>query len=223
MAIKYHYDLEQGSDDWLEVRRGILTASEMKHIVTPTLKAASNDKERAHLYELVAQSISGYVEPHYISDDMLRGHVDEVEARSLYAKHYADAGHCGFITNDKWGFTIGYSPDGLVGDDGAVECKSRRQKYQIETIVTNAVPTEHVLQCQTGLLVSERQWLDYVSYCGGLPMFVKRVYPDPKVQEAIVEASAVFYRKAQDMIATYHKTIDELKLVPTERKEIVII
>lgn len=219
MTVKHFYDLEQGSDEWLEVRRGILTASELKNIITPsTMKAASNDKERSYLYEIVAQSISGFVEPHYISDDMLRGHVDEVEARVLYSKHYSDAGHCGFITNDKWGFTLGYSPDGLVGDDGLVECKSRRQKYQIETIVKREVPIEHIIQCQTGLLISERKWLDYVSYCGGLPMFVLRVFPDQKAHDAIIEASAAFYRRAQEMIGTYHKTIDEMKLVPTERK-----
>ena len=50
--IRYHRDLVQGSDEWLAARCGLLTASEMKLIVTTTLKPASNDKERAHLYEL---------------------------------------------------------------------------------------------------------------------------------------------------------------------------
>ena len=48
--IKYHTDLVQGSDEWLAARRGILTASEMKLILTPTLKAAINDKTRAHVW-----------------------------------------------------------------------------------------------------------------------------------------------------------------------------
>ena len=121
-GIVYHHDLEQGSDEWLAARCGILTASEMKLIVSPTLKPASNDKERAHLYELLAQRITGHVEPHYVTDDMLRGHEDEVEARILYAERYAPVESAGFITNGKWGFTLGYSPDGLVGDDGLIEC-----------------------------------------------------------------------------------------------------
>ena len=41
------------------------------------------------------------------------------------------------MTNDDHGVVIGYSPDGLVGDDGLIECKSRRQKYQIETILAD--------------------------------------------------------------------------------------
>ena len=37
--IKYHNDIEQGSDEWLALRCGVLTASEIKHIMTPkTLK-----------------------------------------------------------------------------------------------------------------------------------------------------------------------------------------
>jgi hypothetical protein len=116
--IRHFPNLIQGSEEWLAERCGLLTASEMKLILTPTLKIAANDKERAHLYELLAQRITGYVEPHYVSDDMLRGQLDEVEARNIYAKNYAPVTDIGFITNNKWGFTIGYSPDGLIGDDG---------------------------------------------------------------------------------------------------------
>ena len=193
--IKYYRDIEQGSDDWLSVRRGILTASEMRLIMTPTLRPASNDKERAHLFELIGQRITGYTEPHYISDDMLRGNEDEVAARIRYAEHFAPVTECGFVTNDDHGVVIGYSPDGLVGDDGLIECKSRRQKYQIETILADEVPAEYLLQCQTGLLVTGRKWLDFISYCGGLPMFVKRVWPCPEIHRAILDAALAFEQR----------------------------
>ena len=138
MTITCHRDLIQGSDEWKAARCGLLTASEMKLIVTPPPEpdarikkdgqpykqrewnpVADNDKCRAHLYELLAQRITGYVEPQYISDDMLRGQEEEVYARALYAEHYAPVEEVGFITNDELGFTLGFSPDGLVGDDGA--------------------------------------------------------------------------------------------------------
>ena len=107
MTITYHADVVQGDEAWHAVRCGLLTASEMALIITPTLKAASNEKERSHLYELLAQRITRYVEPRYIGDDMLRGMDDEITARPLYAKKYAPIQEVGFITNDKWGFTIG--------------------------------------------------------------------------------------------------------------------
>ena len=215
--IKYHNDLIQGSDEWLQARCGLLTASEMKLILTPTLKAASNDKERAHLYELLAQRVTKYVEPRYVSDDMLRGHEDEVEAVIAYAKHYAPVQEVGFITNDKWGFTIGYSPDGLVGSDGLLECKSRRQKYQVETIISGVMPDDYAIQVQTGLLVSERKWLDFISYSGGLPMVTLRIFPDPKIQEAIISAAGSFEHRLSEKMAVYRNP-PVSRLVPTERR-----
>jgi hypothetical protein len=85
------------------------------------------------------------------------------------------------MVRDDWGFSLGYSPDGLVGDDGLIEVKCRRQKKHLQTILADEVPPENMAQLQCGLLVSGREWIDYVSYCGGMPMYVKRVYPDTAV------------------------------------------
>lgn len=219
MTITYHPNVIQGSDAWLQLRTGMLTASEMKLIVTPTLKAASNDKERGHMWELLAQRISQYVEPHYVSDDMIRGQADEVEARILYAKTYAPVDDVGFITNDGFGFTLGYSPDGLVGKDGLIECKSRRQKFQIETIASGKVPDDHMIQLQTGLLVSERKWIDFVSYSGGLPMVTMRVEPIAEYQDAILVAATAFEARLAEKWGQYIDRIESgARLVPTERR-----
>jgi len=225
MTIKYHTELFQGSDEWFHARLGLLTASEMKHIITPgKLQYASNDKSRSHLYEIAAQRISQYVEPSYISDDMLRGQAEELDAKAMYGKHYAKTTDCGSITNDAWGFTLGYSPDALVGRPGAgtgatnglIECKSRRQKFQIETIISGEVPAEYMIQIQTGLLVSEREWLDFISYSGGLPMFVMRVFPDVIVQAAIISAATAFHEQLDTVIAKYEENAKLLHA--TERK-----
>jgi hypothetical protein len=221
--ITYHDAFDQGSQQWLDARCGLLTASEMKLIITPTLKIASNDKERAHLYELLAQRITGHVELRYVTDDMLRGQEDEILARAKYVDMFAPVIECGFITNSRHGFTIGYSPDGLVSENGLIEIKSRRQKYQIETLTTHYLagdcPPDFLLQCQTGLLVSERQWLDLISYSGGLPMCVIRVWPDDKVQAAILEAAASFEARLSARLAEYQELLaTDPRLIPTERR-----
>jgi len=216
VSITYHPHVEQGSDEWLQLRCGLLTASEMKLILTPTLKVANNDKTRAHAYELAFQRITNHVELQYISDAMLRGQEDEIYARQAYADHYAPVTETGFVTNDKWGFTIGYSPDGMVGDDGLIECKSRCGKYQVQTIAT-----EYVLQLQTALMVTERKWIDFISYCGGLPVFVKRVEPDEQVQEAIIAAATGFQQRVDDIVRDYSATLLTMpKVIETERIEI---
>lgn len=236
---KYHPALIQGTDEWLQMRCGKLTASEMKLIVSPPPEVetrvkkngelykqrewepcADNKDTRAHVYELLFQRMTGFVEPHYIGDDMLRGQEDEIYARMEYAKHFAPVEETGFITNDKWGFTIGYSPDGLVGNDGLIECKSRRGKFQVQTIAENEVPSEYMLQLQTGMLVSERSWCDFISYSGGLPMFVKRVDADQVIQDAIIAAATNFEMKLAEKEREYRATLAGMaKVIETERRE----
>lgn len=216
MTITYHPELVQGSDEWIDARRGLITAGSMDLVLTPTLKIASNEKERSHLYELLAQRVTGYTEPSYISDDMLRGLDDEVYAKALYAEKYHPVVDTGLVTNDALGFLIGFSPDGLVGDDGLVEIKSRRQKWQAQTIVEDEVPTEYMLQIQTGLFVTGRPWCDFISYCGGMHMFVKRVYPLPDHQTAIKTAATAFEIRLRTAEKVYREKIKAL--YPTERR-----
>ena len=221
--IIYYKEMIQGSEAWHSIRCGVPTASEMKLLVTPTLKVAANEKERAHMWELLAQRLTKHVEPRYISDDMLRGQEDEIEAVALYAKTYEPVERVGFVTNDRWGFTIGYSPDALVGDDGLVECKSRGQKYQIQTIVdyvsADKIDPDFMIQVQTGLMVSERKWCDLISFCGGLPMATVRVYPDEKIQTAILEAVTAFEERLAIAMRKYGEVVSSSKrLIPTIRR-----
>lgn len=221
-GVHVHCDFEQGSQKWLDARCGLLTASEFDRILTPTLKIADNPKSRAHLWELAAQRISGYVEPCYISDAMLRGQEDEILARADYAKHYAPVKECGFVTNDKWGFTLGCSPDGMVGDEGLIECKSRGQKFQVQTIVEHfedgTVPDDFILQIQGQMLVTERKWCDLISRSGGLHQITMRVEADERIQDAILDAAAKFESRINEVVASYQKALaSDLRLIPTER------
>lgn len=217
MTITYRPNLIQGSDEWHQQRRGKICASEVRHIITPTLKIAENDNTRSHVYELAAQRITDYTEPTYIGDEMTRGMVDEPIARQLYHDNFSPVTECGFITNDDHGFIIGYSPDGLVGDDGLIEVKGRRQKFTVQSIVDGEVPKEHMLQIQTGLLVTGRKWCDYLSFTGGMPLLPIRVYPDKEVHEAIIKACTAFEAKIATVMNAYHERLLNEKWVMTER------
>lgn len=219
--ITYHSELIQGSDEWIQERLGLLTASEMKLIITPKLKVADNINSRAHFYELLAQRISKHVEPSFVSDDMLRGADEEILARDLYAEKYAPVEQVGFVTNDSFGFTLGGSPDGLVGADGLIEAKSRRQKFQIETILTGTMPDDYLIQAQTLLLVTGRKWLDFLSYSNGLPMIAIRVEPDPVVQAAILAAATKFEADMTVALDDYERALkSSRRLQKTERRVI---
>ncbi|MFT0849061.1 lambda exonuclease family protein [Actinomycetaceae bacterium L2_0104] len=206
MSLKIFEDLEQGSPEWLEARRGIITASVVGQLITPsTVKPAANDKSRALILSLAAERITGIIEPVFPNRDMERGTYEEPIIRGLYAEHYAPVKEIGFMTREVDGYRIGYSPDGLVGEDGLIEIKSRRQKKQMQTILTDKVPPENMAQLQCGLLVSGRKWIDYVSFCGGMPLYVKRVTPDKRWQDAILTAVEAFEEKASLIVEDFER------------------
>ncbi len=224
MTLTIHPDLVQGSDEWHNQRRGIVTASVVGKLITPkTIRPADNPEARGLTMLLAAERITGWTEPTYINDDMLRGLDDEPRARQKYAEHYAPVTQVGFMTEDKWGWKLGFSPDGLVGTDGLIEVKSRRSKTQLATILADEVPLENVAQLQCGLLVSGREWIDYVSYCGGMPMYVKRVLPEQKWFDAITEAVTTFEDNVAEMIHVYRDSIAGLHATErTIEQEIVL-
>jgi hypothetical protein len=196
---------EQGTDEWDEARRGIVTASTAHSLITTkTVEVANNVESRALTATLVCERITGWTDDRYVSFDMLRGHDVEPIARDLYAEtRDTTVDEVGFMVRDDWGYRIGYSPDGLVGEDGLLEVKSRRPKEHLATILANEPPAENMAQLQCGLLVSGREWIDYVSFCGGMPLYVTRVLPDPRWREAIVTAVARFEEAAANMAARY--------------------
>lgn len=211
MTLHEYPDVEQGSDEWHDQRRGIVTASVVGKLITrSTLKVASNDESRGLTAVLAAERITGFTEPTWMNADMMRGVEDEPRAREKYAEHYAPVTETGFMVRDDWGFSIGFSPDGLVGDDGLIEIKSRRAKKHLQTVLSSEVPAENMAQIQCGLLVSGRDWCDYVSYCGGMPLWIKRVTPDPRWQEAIVAAVENFERAVEQMASDYLAAVDGL-------------
>jgi hypothetical protein len=232
-----HEDLEQGSPEWLAARRGLMTASEMHLLVnvpkeetrikkdgTPykprEMTTKNDDKTRAHVYEIAAQRITHWTEPSYVGDAMLRGHADEITARDLYSDRYEPVEEKGFITRDFGGFTLGYSPDGCgVVSNMGIENKSRMQKHHLETIVLNKVPTEYMLQVQTGLLVTGWDYMSYTSFCAGMVMWVIHVLPDPVYEEAIMVASEKFELEVRACIAAYDDRLKACEvLIQTERE-----
>ena len=189
MSLHIMNDLVQGTEEWLAARRGIVTASVVGQLITPAKVApAANDTSRGLIAALAAERITGWSEETPMSSDVWRGVMDEPVARAHYAEHHAPVTETGFMVLERDGIRLGYSPDGLVGDDGLIEIKSRRAKTHLTTILTDAVPAANMAQLQCGLLVSGREWIDYVSWCGGMPMHVIRVHPDPRWFDVITAA-----------------------------------
>lgn len=217
MTVTFYRDLIQGSDEWLEARCGVLTASTIGRLITPsTLKVASNDTSRALTNTLAAERLTGHVEYVHPSFDMMRGTEDEPFARAVYAEHYAPVEEVGFITLETETYKLGYSPDGLVGTDGLIEIKSRKPEKHIATVLSGRPPAYNMAQMQTGMFITGRGWCDYISYSAGLPLWVKRVYQDDAWFRAIAQASVAFETQVADIIRSFNSATHGLPA--TERR-----
>lgn len=216
-------DVEQRSPEWYDQRRGIVTASAVGHLVAPsTLKPAANESSRGLARLLAAERITGWTEETFPTREMWRGIEDEPIARKHYSEWVGKVEPCGFMVRDFGGFKIGYSPDGLVGATSLIEIKSRAPKAHLETVLTNEVPAENMAQIQAGLLVSGRSSCDYISWCGGMPMWVICVVPDERWFEAILEAVAKFERTVEQMCSDYYEKVAGLPATERiERGEII--
>ena len=188
MTVKFYNDLIQGSDEWLKARLGIITASQVGRLITPTGKIANNDDSRAIVYEKVAERLTYRVEDLFSNSHMERGNTFEPFARDLYNDKIAPVKEVGFIVKDFGTFKIGYSPDGLVGDDGLIEIKCPARTKHVKEICEGKAPTAYMMQMQTGMLVTGRKWCDYIGYFNGMKPRIVRVLPDVELQELILEA-----------------------------------
>lgn len=171
----------------------------------PVYKVATTDTARSLTISLVAERITGWGEEVFPSRAMQLGSLSEPYARDLYAEQEGvDVEQVAFIVREEPGFKLGFSPDGLVSEDGLIEIKAPKQKTHLATILADEVPAWNMAQCQAGLLVTGREWLDFISYCGGWPLYVKRVYPDLAWFTAITAAVEQYESTAADMIARYN-------------------
>lgn len=219
MTLTTYTDLEQGSDEWLAARCGLLTASTIGKLITPsTLKVADNETSRGLTMTLAAERITGHVDYVHPTFDMQRGTDDEPFARAVYAEHFAPVEELGFAVIAGSGFKLGYSPDGLVGEDGLIEIKSRKPKEQLNTVLSGRPPAYNMAQMQAGMYVMDRKWCDYVSFSAGLPLWVHRVHRDIKWFEAIWNAAETFEINVTNIVNNFTTATQGLPM--TERREV---
>ncbi len=170
-----YLELEQGTDEWLEARRGIPTASSFSKIITPKTGVLSKTSDK-YIAEIIAET----VEPDNSFQGNQwteRGHELEPEARNWYEfQTGCDVRQVGMILLDD--LTAGVSPDGLIDDDGMLEIKCPKPSTHVEWLLNGGLPDEHKPQCHAALHIAQRKWLDFVSYCPKFKPLLVRVEPD---------------------------------------------
>ena len=122
---------------------------------------------------------------------MSRGSQTEAEAVAYYESlRDLDTTKIGFVTNDTG--TIGASPDRLVGEDGILEIKVPKESTHTRYLLSGAVGDEYWPQIQGQLWVTERKWVDIMSYSPGMPEACIRVVRDEDYIRKLATAVTAF-------------------------------
>lgn len=190
--MKIVTDIEQGTPEWLALRLGIVTASELDCLLVSG-KHPTGFGVAAFTYmdQLIGERITEEAaELPFQTKATIRGHEQEGVAQNLYeSREEVEIQKVGIILNHG----IGYSPDGLIDSNGLIEIKTKLPKFQVGVILAGEIPKEHIAQCQGGLWASEREWIDFISYWPGMPLFIKRAHRDEAMIRKIAERVKSFY------------------------------
>lgn len=211
--IIYHWDLEQGSDEWREIRLGKFTGSTASVILTNGKSADGLGSGVSTLiYKNASELITGSEGDSFQGNAHTeRGNACEPLALQMYEEAtWSNVKRCGFIELNHY---IGYSPDGVVGEDGLIECKSPDNKeylrlfFERETLKQAAVDSKYIAQMQFGLWVTGRQWCDNIYFnaaFGAAPYFHIHFERDEKVMQIFDEKMEIISRKMDEIQQKYH-------------------
>lgn len=195
-------DCTQGSPEWYAARAGIPTASMFDTVMAKGRGGAESKTRRKYMLQLIGERLTGQPMESFSNDHTERGKAMEAEARDLYAMvRGVEPQQVGFMRRGN----AGASPDSLIGTDGVLEVKTKLPHLQIEVLLANRLPPEHVAQVQGQLWISGRSWCDFVSYSPALPLFVLRVFRDePYIARLAVEINEF----NEDLAAVMKQVLD---------------
>lgn len=193
------YDIDQNSEEWLDLRRGKFTASTFADLMA---KKDTATYEKA-VYQVAYEIMTGESPEFFETDYMRRGHdVEELAKREYEMLRFVDVLPGGFFAYDDY---TGASPDGLIGTDGLIEVKSPAFNTMINYLKKQVVPNQYKWQVQGQLFVTGREWCDFMAYHPKLPVLIKRVYPDKDMFDTLRNELDIAIQSVKDIISQIQK------------------
>jgi hypothetical protein len=199
--MKIHADIEQNSTEWLILRSGKVTASEVDALVSPTGKIRSGDGVQTYLNKKLCEHwIGGNLPSLSGIFDIEQGKILEERAKPAFTLHTGiEIRNVGFITTDDG--RAGCSPDAMIGEIGGVEIKCPRMETHIGYLLDGELPAQYVAQVQMSMLITGFEIWHFFCYNRSLPPLHLVIKRDEKFQAALETALGDF-RKAFDAALT---------------------
>lgn len=170
-----HHQHEQGSEEWLAARRGLITGSMFKVARDKTQNGKPSKKCQQYAMDLARERCGGKSPDKFQSYHMRVGSEQEASARAAYEAATGNlVEEVGFFADEAGCF--GLSPDGLIGDDGVLEIKTMVSSDTLFTAAVDGDVSEYMDQCLGYLWMLGREWVDLVLWAPDLEhMHIKRI------------------------------------------------
>lgn len=189
----------QGSPEWLAVKAGKISGSRFAAVLSLHKRTGQPNKARRDLVrDLARERVTGVLTPLDASEKQIEymAHGTAMEPLACAAYEFAKdcaVEHAAWIPHPTLDY-VGFSPDGLVGDDGMVEIKSPfLEARHTRTVESQRCPDDYLPQCQGGLWVTGRKWCDFVSYFPSISVEIVRVQRDEQfINRLAAECAAVW-------------------------------
>ena len=178
------YDIKQNSEEWFELRKGIITGSKISCVMANNGKSFGEVAKKYAINLAIEQITNQRIESDFKNSHMIRGNDQEPLAITSYEEYnFIEVSNGGFYSDG----VIGCSPDGLVADDGMIEVKSVIPTVQFANIKRQAIDPSYKWQIYFNLYVSGKDWIDFISYCDNYApnkkLFIHRLYRSDLVDE----------------------------------------
>jgi predicted phage-related endonuclease len=182
------HDHPQGSEAWLEDRRGVITASRLKDARERNKPAKGeavgkpSAKMLGYAFDTARERVGGKAPQKFQNGAMRTGTEQEPLARLAYESRTGElVEETGFYTTDDHLF--GVSVDGLVGEDGVIEIKTMVSSDTLFAAVVNGDTSGYLDQCNGAMWLLGRKWVDLILWAPDLEpigkhLTIKRIERD---------------------------------------------
>lgn len=195
----------QGTDEWLDARRGVITASRFRDARDRLKSGALSEKAMLYAQDVARERCGGRAEQPYQNAAMRFGQEQEPKARMAYEDatgQLVETAGFAYTYDRKFGVSV----DGLIDGDGVWECKTMVSSKTLFKAVVDGDISEYRDQCLGAMWLLHRKWVDLTLWSPDIqsrPMTVIRIERDEDAIEGLKSDLLAF----EAVVAGYEKKL----------------
>ena len=189
------HDIEQNTDEWFQLRMGLVTASNFSKPMALYDKAFGKPAIE-YAQRIAIESITRVAIDTYNNEWMEKGKLREDDARVMYEQqNFCDVFRGGMAQDGRFGA----SADGQTEDNGIIEIKCVKYNTHFQRLLKGGFDTSYQWQIRGGMWLYDVEWCDFISYCPDFPLnkrlYVFRVERDLDIEKQMISRLNQFVKE----------------------------